>query len=76
MAAFFSPGKVELDGKLILSVDKPCLALWSEKDLRLCDPTNTEQGVPVKVMWRGKTHATMLPGGGKVLHLPQEWQDK
>ena len=38
--------------------------------LRLCDPTNTEHGVPVKVMWRGKTHSTMPPGGGKVLHLP------
>jgi hypothetical protein len=29
MAAFYEAGKVELDGKLILSVDKPCLALWS-----------------------------------------------
>ena len=70
MAAFYTPGDVALSGKPVLSVDKPCLALWSEKDLRLCDPTNTEQGVPVKVMWRGKTHSTMLPGGGKVLHLP------
>ena len=72
VAAFYTPGDVALSGKPVLSVDKPCLALWSEKDLRLCDPTNTEQGVPVKVMWRGKTHSTMLPGGGKVLHLP--WQ--
>jgi len=71
MAAFYTPGKVELDGKLILSVDKPCLALWSGKELRLCDPTNPQQGVPVQVTWRGKTHSTALPDGGKVLHLPQ-----
>ena len=71
MAAFYAPGEVELDGKLILSVDEPCLALWSGEELRLCDPTNPQQGVPVKVMWRGKTHSTTLPAGGKVLHLPQ-----
>jgi len=70
MAAFYTPGDVALSGKPVLSVDKPCLALWSEKELFLCDPTNTEQGVPVQVMWRGKTYSTMLPEGGKVLHLP------
>ena len=70
MAAFYAPDKIELDGKLILSVDKPCLALWSEKELRLCDPTNPKKEVPVKVMWRGKTHEAALPAGGKVLQLP------
>jgi chondroitin AC lyase len=70
MAAFYTPGKVELDGKLILSVDKPCLALWSGKELRLCDPTNPKQGVSVKVTWHGKTHEATLPDGGKVVQLP------
>ncbi|MFC1805734.1 polysaccharide lyase family 8 super-sandwich domain-containing protein [Planctomycetota bacterium] len=71
MAALYTPGDVALSGKPVLSVDKPCLALWSGKDLCLCDPTNPQQDVPVKVMWRGKTHSTTLPAGGKVLHLPQ-----
>ena len=70
MAAFYSPGKVEIKGKTVLSVDKPCLAIWSEKELRLCDPANPKQGVAVKVMWRGKTHSITLPAGGKVLQLP------
>ncbi len=70
MAAFYTPGKVEIKGKTVLSVDKPCLAIWSEKELRLCDPTNPKQGVAVKVMWRGKTHSITLPAGGKVLQLP------
>jgi chondroitin AC lyase len=71
LAAFYTPGKIELDRKLILSVDKSCLALWSGKELRLCDPTNPKKEVPVKVMWRGKTHQAALPAGGKVLQLPQ-----
>ncbi len=70
MAAFYAPGEVALCGKPALSVDKPCLALWSKKELRLCNPTNPKQGVPVKVTWRGKTHETALPAGGKVLQLP------
>jgi len=70
MAAFYAPDKIELNGKLILSVDKPCLAIWSEKELHLCDPTNPKKEVPVKVMWRGKTHKAALPAGGKVLQLP------
>ena len=70
MAAFYTPGKVEIKGKTVLSVDKPCLAIWSKKELRLCDPTNPKQGVPVKVTWLGKTHSATLPAGGKVVHLP------
>ncbi|MEK9983965.1 MAG: polysaccharide lyase beta-sandwich domain-containing protein, partial [Opitutae bacterium] len=70
MAAFYTPGKVEVNGKTVLSVDKPCLAVGSKNELRLCDPTNPKQGVPVKVTWRGKTHEATLPDGGKVLQLP------
>ncbi len=67
MAAFHAPGEVALNGKPVLSVDKPCLVLGAEKELRLCDPTNPKQGVPVKVMWRGKTHAATLPGADYLL---------
>ena len=70
MAAFYTPGKVEVNGKTVLSVDKPCLAVGSKNELHLCDPTNPKQGVPVKVMWGGKTHEVTLPDGGKVLQLP------
>ena len=70
MAAFYAPDEVAVSGKTVLAVEKPCLALWSDKELRLCDPTNTKQGVPVQVIWRGKTHSATLPGGGKVLQLP------
>ena len=71
MAAFYTPGKVAIKGKPVLSVDKPCLALGSAKELRLCDPTNPQQGVPVRVTWRGKTYSATLPDGGKVLQFPQ-----
>ena len=62
----------QLDGKPILSVDKPCLALASGKELRLCNPTNPRQGVPVKAAWRGKMHEATLPDGGKGGELPIE----
>lgn len=69
MAAFYTPGKVEVNGKTVLSVDKPCLAVGSKNELRLCDPTNPKQGVPVKVTWRGKTRDATLPANGKELKI-------
>jgi len=69
MAAFYAPGKVEVNGKTILAVDKPCLAVGSKKELRLCDPTNPRQGVPVKVMWGGKTRDATLPANGRELMI-------
>jgi len=68
MAAFYKAGQVTLSEKTILSVDAPCLALWSDKELLLCDPGNRDEAVPVKVIWQGRTSFLKLPAGGKTFY--------
>ena len=69
MAAFHAPGEIALNGEPILSVGKPCLALWSGKELRLADPTNPREDVPANVTWCGMKHSASLPVGGKATIL-------
>lgn len=70
MAAFYEPGKVKVDEKPLIEVDKPCLALWSGTDLYLCDPTNPAKAVSMQATWQGKAIAVELPAAGKPLRIP------
>ncbi len=69
MAAFYKPGNVTVNQKTVFGVDKPCLALWSSRELSLCDPTNQNEAVPIKVLWQGRTISLKLPTGGKALSV-------
>ena len=61
-AAFYRPGVLAADGTPLLQVDRPCLALWTDQQLWLCDPTGA--GGTVEVTWQGRRSATDLPAGG------------
>ncbi|MBN1293585.1 MAG: chondroitin AC lyase, partial [Candidatus Latescibacteria bacterium] len=63
MAAFYSPGAVEPDSLLKLSVNKSCLALWTNRELWVCDPTNV--GCVITATWRETEYSVELPPGGQ-----------
>lgn len=65
MAAFFVPGSAGPSKEL--TVDKPCLAMWTPQHLRLSDPTM--QGQEITVGWQQKTRTFKLPPGNKVLPI-------
>jgi len=62
MAAFWQADSVG-EGLLMLATDAPCLALWTEGELWLCDPTQSGRGVCVE--WRGRKGNVRLPAGGR-----------
>jgi chondroitin AC lyase len=66
LAAFWEAGAVEADA-ISLRVDKPCLALWADKALWLCDPTHA--GGTVSAHWQGSVLSAELPPGGRALCL-------
>ncbi len=65
MAAFFGPGSAGPSKEL--TVDKPCLAVWTPQRLRLSDPTM--QGQDISVGWQRKTRLFKLPPGNKTLPI-------
>jgi chondroitin AC lyase len=64
MAAFYSPADVPI-GKL--RVSRPCLAIWTEDCLWLCDPTH--RGTEIAVVWKGRRYLVALPPQGAVLPI-------
>lgn len=58
MAAFFEQGAIED----MLTVDQPCLAMWTHDTLWLCDPTHA--GTLLSGLWRGEPFEIELPPGG------------
>jgi chondroitin AC lyase len=65
MAAFFEPGANSKEPEL--TVEKPCLAIWSKSGLWLGDPT--QKGGQVPLTWLKRSYSPNLPGGGKVTQL-------
>ena len=72
MAAFYAPTSAGKNRPL--KVDKPCLALWSEDNLWLSDPTN--HGMDVSVVWNRFERLIKLPAGGRVEQIAQVDADK
>ncbi len=46
-----------------IAVSKPCLAMWSQTEMRLCDPTH--KGEEVAVTWQGSPQKVRLPEAGR-----------
>lgn len=61
MAAFYKPGGV-CEGDAKLEVNQPCLAMWDNETLWLCDPTNA--GMTVDVRWKSQELKLNLPADG------------
>ncbi len=70
MAAFFEPGALTVPGEGELSVDRPCLAVWNEDEIRLADPTH--DGGTVRVRWRGYERTVALPAHGESIVIKAE----
>ncbi len=66
LAAFYEPGAIETAGAP-LRVDAPCLALWTDRELWLCDPAHAARTVSVD--WQGSRHRAELPPGGHALRV-------
>lgn len=62
LAAFFAPATAA-----DLTVDRPCLALWTPDCLRLCDPTH--KGGVLTFRWQGRPREVILLPGGRVVEL-------
>ena len=70
MAALYTPGERVADGEMSLGADKPCIALWTERELWLSDPTNG--GCIVSVDWNGSKYSFALPPEGKIEHIERQ----
>ena len=62
MASFFAAGSVS--GARNVEVNEPCLAMWTEDKLWMCDPTM--KGRDVSVRWHRREGVVRLPPGGQV----------
>jgi chondroitin AC lyase len=60
MASFYEPGTTV--GSVEVTIDKPCLAMWSKDKMWICDPTM--EGREASVIWQGRTFPVRLPGNG------------
>ncbi len=65
MASFFQPGSSGTTKEL--TVDKPCLAMWTEDRLWLSDPTMG--GKVISITWQQKQYTAKVPGGGGIAQL-------
>jgi chondroitin AC lyase len=63
MAAFYQPGELADGGPPLVAVDRPCLLLIRNGDLRVCDPT--QAGATVTVSYRGRVTPMVAPSGGQ-----------
>jgi hypothetical protein len=72
MASFYGPGSTGRE--LEVAVDKPCLAMWSEDRLWLCDPTM--KGRDISVSWQQREYSVNLPEGGNVEQVAPADADK
>jgi len=52
-----------------LEVDAPCLVIWSEQSILLCDPT--QEGGRVQITLGGVVRQVELPAGGLTAELPR-----
>jgi chondroitin AC lyase len=63
MASFYNPGSA---GKTLnVSVDNPCLTMWTKDHLWMSDPT--KEGLEVNVNWNGLTQVIRLPKDEKTV---------
>ncbi len=68
MAAFYAAGSASADGgDAGLRVDRPCLAMWSDESLWLCDPTHA--GGRVRIATPGDSREVDLPVGGRTVRI-------
>lgn len=67
MAAFFSPGTLEMGKKETLRVSRPCLILIENDKLHVSDPSH--KGGTIEIDWKGKTHKVELPKTGFTVEL-------
>lgn len=72
MASFYGPGSTGRE--LEVAVDKPCLAMWSEDRLWLCDPTM--KGRDISVSWQQREYSVNLPERGNVEQVAPADADK
>jgi chondroitin AC lyase len=73
MASFYGPGSAGIR-EAEVTVDQPCLAMWSEDRLWLCDPTM--KGRDISVSWKQRKYAVRLPEEGKIEQTAPEDADK
>jgi chondroitin AC lyase len=67
MSSFRGAGSIGLQPDRKLTVDQPCLAIWSHDHLWLNDPT--QKGFTMNVHWQKQQHFISLPKGGKSFEL-------
>lgn len=63
MTAFYAPGRLDAEGKPLLTVDRPCLVLQRAGAMWACDPTQ-KGGVVTLTRGMGTAVSITLPPGG------------
>jgi len=74
MASFYKPGSTGAAPRGEVTVDQPCLAIWSKNRLWLADPTM--KGRDVVVRWNQRTYSIDLPQGGRAEQVVPAATDK
>ena len=62
MAAFYTAGKLKLNGGSALEADRPCLIMVSGNKIFASDPAQI--GGQINIRYKGKTHKLVLPEDG------------
>lgn len=70
MAAFYVAGTLERDGKPLLQTDRPCLIIFNNDELSVCDPTQKGGTIHLRVA-SGKTITATLPAQGLSVKLEE-----